>query len=563
MSKNRTLRLCAIIAMAFLLIFQNAQGWGRITSDLFVMSAFAEEDIDEENYDEEEYIPDEYYEPIQSNDTEGWPEGQAIQAAAGVVMDMDTGAFLYSKNEDRQLYPASITKIMTALLVLENCNLDDVMTCSSVVYELDDNASNTGLQEGEQMTVRDALYTLMLESANDTANALAEYTAGSIDAFAQMMNDKAAALGCTGTHFANPSGLSDDNHYTTAHDMALIANAAYANETFRTLVSTVESEVDPTNLYEETRYLSNHHQMLHTDSEYYKEWCTGGKTGYTEAAWNTLVTYGEKDGKRLVCVLLHGNGAAQNYLETIDLMNYGFDNFEHVNCGTSFRSGTLADVMNMRYLGRAQALQAEELSQTAAAFTGTALVTVPAGTGTSGVTAKSSAVGSGNFDFLYNGRKVGSMGVTVNPVTLSLTIPWQTKATVTVEGTASGDKESEVSQTNQEVWQSVSDFVLGTEAKISAWLQRNKTAVILTFGVIIIVLLLMLLIMLLRSTSEYRSKKKRRQAAREAERLSEEIEAKSAIEIEEELRAAMNAEDEKRQFEEDMDDILHDEELDD
>jgi len=115
MSKNRTLRLCAIIAMAFLLIFQNAQGWGRITSDLFVMSAFAEEDIDEENYDEEEYIPDEYYEPIQSNDTEGWPEGQAIQAAAGVVMDMDTGAFLYSKNEDRQLYPASITKIMTAL----------------------------------------------------------------------------------------------------------------------------------------------------------------------------------------------------------------------------------------------------------------------------------------------------------------------------------------------------------------------------------------------------------------------------------------------------------------
>ena len=111
---------------------------------------------------DDEYIPDEYYENIQSNDTQGWPQGQAIQASAGVVMDLDTGVFLYSKNCDRQLYPASITKIMTCLLVLENANLDDVMTCSSVVYQLDENASNVALQEGEQMTIRDALYTLML-----------------------------------------------------------------------------------------------------------------------------------------------------------------------------------------------------------------------------------------------------------------------------------------------------------------------------------------------------------------------------------------------------------------
>ena len=129
---------------------------------------------------EEEFIPDEYYEPVQTNDISGWPQGEAIQASAGIVMDLDTGAFLYAKNIQRKLYPASITKILTALLTLEHASLDDTITCTSAVYDLDDNASNIALQEGEQISVRDALYALMLESANDAANALAVHISGSV-----------------------------------------------------------------------------------------------------------------------------------------------------------------------------------------------------------------------------------------------------------------------------------------------------------------------------------------------------------------------------------------------
>ena len=500
--------------------------------------------------EEEEYIPEEYYEPIQSNAVEGWPEGQAIQAAAGVVLDMDTGAWLYSKNCDRQLYPASITKIMTALLTIENADLDAVMTCSPIVYELDENASNTGLSEGEQMNIRDALYTLMLESANDTANALAEYVGGSLEGFAKMMNDKAASLGCTGTHFSNPSGLSADDHYTTAHDMALIAQAAWENETFRTICGTVEYEVPPTNMYEETRYLSNHHQMMKSDTDYYTGWCTGGKTGFTQMAWNTLVTYGEKDGMHLVCVLLHGNGADQNYLETIDLMNYGFNNFQHVSMLQGKDDKTLSDLMKVNYLGKAASLSAPELTQIASHTGGVRMVTIPSGAAASEVVTASGTAPSAPGEmsvipYLYHDWQVGTMSLTVNPVSLNLSYPWQTVVRVRAEG-ETGDKEVSIQDTSDIVWQDVGDFANGMAGTIGTFVQENRKGLILAVGLILIVLLLLLLMLLLRSTRDYRSKKKMRAARREAQRLEEEIEAKSTAEIEEELRRAMAMEEERR-----------------
>ncbi len=505
----------------------------------------------EEGEEEEEYIPEEYYEPIQSNAVSGWPEGQAIQAAAGVVLDMDTGAFLYSKNCDRQLYPASITKIMTCLLVLENADLDAVMTCSSIVYELEENASNTGLSEGEQMTIRDALYTLMLESANDTANALAEYVGGSLEGFAQMMNDRAVSLGCTGTHFSNPSGLSADDHYTTAHDMALIAQAAYANETFRTICGTVEYEVPPTNMYEETRYLVNHHQMMRVDKEYYTDWCTGGKTGFTQKAWNTLVTYAEQDGKRLVCVLLHGNGADQNYLETIDLLRYGFDNFQHVYMSDGVAERSLASVMDVDYLGRAAALEAPELDQIISQTGGSQTVSIPVDALVSDVqTASGSApanVGEASvIPYTYHDWPVGTMTLAVNPVNLNLSYPWQTVVHVRAEG-ETGDKEVEIQDTSDIVWEDVGNFANKLADSVGVFIQRNRRTLILIVGLILIVLLLLLLMILLRSTSDYRSKKKMRAARKEAERLEKEIEAKSTAEIEEELRLAMAQEKDERE----------------
>ena len=321
---------------------------------------------DSQDSSEEEFIPDEYYEPVQTNDISGWPQGEAIQASAGIVMDLDTGAFLYAKNIQRKLYPASITKILTALLTLEHASLDDTITCTSAVYDLDDNASNIALQEGEQISVRDALYALMLESANDAANALAVHISGSVGAFADLMNQKAQELGCTVSHFTNPSGLPNDDHYTCARDFALIAAAAYDNENFRKLIATKEYEIKPTNMTADSRVFANHHKMIQTDSDYYDDVCTGGKTGFTESAWNTLVTFGEKDGKRLVCVLLHGNGAPQNYRET--------------QADTQKAEITLADAMGVHYLGAGADLESPELSQKIADIKGSGLVTVPAGT---------------------------------------------------------------------------------------------------------------------------------------------------------------------------------------
>ena len=504
--------------------------------------------------DEEEYIPDEYYEPIQSNAVEGWPEGQAIQASAGVVMDVDTGVFLYSKNCDRQLYPASITKIMTALLTLENADLDAVMTCSTIVYELDENASNVGLSEGEQMTIRDALYTLMLESANDTANALAEYVGGSMEGFAQMMNDRAAALGCTGTHFSNPSGLSADDHYTTAHDYALIAAEAYRNEGFRTLCSTVNYDVPPTNTYEETRYLQNHHRMLISDSDFYTSWCTGGKTGFTEKAWNTLVTYGERDGRRLVCVLLHGNGADQNYLETIDLLNYGFDNFRNINLSGSYRSKTMAQAMHVDYLGKASVLEAPELQQTISEFSGSPVVSVPQDADTSAIVvspAPDEAVAGEPkaLNITYHTWPVGKMRLTVPTANLSLSYPWQRAVQVTMQG-QTGDKENNIQDTKEIVWQNIGDFANEWYQRACEFVEQNRTAVIMTVGLLIIVLLVLLLVLLLQSSRDSRSRKKMKAAREEAMRREAEIDAKSALEIEEELRRAM-AEEMARRTEDD------------
>ena len=504
--------------------------------------------------DEEEYIPDEYYEPIQSNAVEGWPEGQAIQASAGVVMDVDTGVFLYSKNCDRQLYPASITKIMTALLTLENADLDAVMNCSTIVYELDENASNVGLSEGEQMTIRDALYTLMLESANDTANALAEYVGGSMEGFAQMMNDRAAALGCTGTHFSNPSGLSADDHYTTAHDYALIAAEAYRNEGFRTLCSTVNYDVPPTNTYEETRYLQNHHRMLISDSDFYTSWCTGGKTGFTEKAWNTLVTYGERDGRRLVCVLLHGNGADQNYLETIDLLNYGFDNFRNINLSGSFRSKTMAQAMHVDYLGKASALEAPELQQTISEFSGNPVVSVPQDADTSAIVvspAPDEAVAGEPkaLNITYHTWPVGKIRLTVPTANLFLSYPWQRAVQVTMQG-QTGDKENNIQDTKEIVWQNIGEFANEWYQRACEFVEQNRTAVIMTVGLLIIVLLVLLLVLLLQSSRDSRSRKKMKAAREEAMRREAEIDAKSALEIEEELRRAM-AEEMARRTEDD------------
>lgn len=159
-----------------------------------------------------------------------WPSAVSIEADGGILMEAQTGTVLFAKNEDQPYYPASITKILTALIVLEHCRLDEEVTFShDDVYNVEAGSSTAGIDEGDVLTVRDCLYALMLASANESANALACHVSGSREAFAELMNQTAESLGCTGSHFANPSGLNDENHYTTAHDMALITRAAIQN----------------------------------------------------------------------------------------------------------------------------------------------------------------------------------------------------------------------------------------------------------------------------------------------------------------------------------------------
>ena len=246
-----------------------------------------------------------------------------ITAESAILMDATTGAVLYSKQADAKRYPASITKTMTALLVIENCNLDETVTFSKdAVYGVE--GSSAGINAGAQISVEDALYAMMLVSANESAAALAEHVSGSVSDFADLMNKRAKELGCTRTHFVNPHGLPDENHLTTAHDMALILRQAMKYEDFRTIAGTITYTIEKNDTLKNTLELWNHAKILRDNSEYYYKYAEGSKTGFTQAAHNTLVTYAKKDHAELICVILKDYGADCSYQDTKALFQWGF-----------------------------------------------------------------------------------------------------------------------------------------------------------------------------------------------------------------------------------------------
>lgn len=260
-----------------------------------------------------------------TNDT--WPVGPNVYADAAIVMEASTGLILYEKNIDHAYYPASITKIMTALLAIENSSLGEVVTFSkNAIYDVDLDSSRIGIDVGEQLTMQQCLYAILLESANEVTYAIAEHIAGSIEAFADMMNNKAKELGCTNTHFVNPHGLHDDDHYTTAHDMALITREAMKNETFRKIFSTRTYQIPPTNVQSETRYLRNHHKFV-LKQDYLYDDCIGGKTGYTSKAKYTLVSVAKHGDLELICVVMRDDSNAHQYTDTAELFDFAIDNF--------------------------------------------------------------------------------------------------------------------------------------------------------------------------------------------------------------------------------------------
>lgn len=254
----------------------------------------------------------------------------ALTAESAILMDAITGKILYEKNSRTKQYPASITKLMTILLALEHGSLEDEITFShDAVFSIEPGSAHIAIQEGEILTLEQVLYGIMLRSANECANAAAEYVDGTMEKFAEHMTARAKELGCENTNFVNANGLFDENHYTTAYDMALIAQELLKNETYRSIMSNTYYVIPPTNKQPEERPLHGQHQMLNENSLYYYEYAEGGKTGYTVEAQNTLVTYAKQGDTELIAVVLKCNGA-QHYVDTKTLFDYGFANYQTV-----------------------------------------------------------------------------------------------------------------------------------------------------------------------------------------------------------------------------------------
>lgn len=266
--------------------------------------------------------------PVQSNEIPGWPTGPSIGAKSAILMDAKSGTILYSKNIDEKNYPASTTKILTTLIAIEHSNLDDMITFSSSAVNIDYRSSNMGMDAGQSITMEQCLYGILVHSANEVANAVAEHVAGSIDEFVNMMNKRAAELGCTNSHFVTTNGLHDENHYTTARDLALIGRAFFANETLCKMSSTATYHIDPTPTQPDVIDCYTHNKI--TNGTYPYEYLVGSKTGYTDDARQTLVSCAEKDGMKLICVVMREETPDQ-FLDTITLFDYGFDNFHMAN----------------------------------------------------------------------------------------------------------------------------------------------------------------------------------------------------------------------------------------
>ena len=260
----------------------------------------------------------------------------SVGARAAIVVDADTGAAYYEKNADQAMQPASTTKMMTALLTVEAAERGEIAFSDSVTasgnfnYNLEEDSSdaNPRIQAGENMTVEDLLYCVMLPSANEACNILASYVSGSVDAFVDAMNARARELGCENTHFMNANGLEEEDHYSSAADLARIAREAMNHSKFSQICGTYRHTVPETNV-SEARELINSNGLLDKDGDYYYEYAYGIKTGYFTNAGYCLVSIAEKDDMNVICVVLGSQSPGDQFTDSITLYKWFFDNFEY------------------------------------------------------------------------------------------------------------------------------------------------------------------------------------------------------------------------------------------
>lgn len=264
------------------------------------------------------------------------PDAPTLNAEAALLVSPDSGMVLYEKNADERRYPASTTKIMTALIVLENVtDLSETVTAEASDFEhVTADSSNADIKEGEVVTVEDLLYALMLPSANEAAYMLARHVGGTWENFVDMMNERAAELGCTGTHFSNPCGLHEDDHYSTARDLYKIGYAAMQDETFANIVNTVQHKMAKTNMHEERKIYTTNMLIFSSYAAYAYPYCQGIKTGHTSEAGNCFVGYAEYGDAKLYSVVMGCDDQSKEYPEiaasftdTSALCKWGFEKF--------------------------------------------------------------------------------------------------------------------------------------------------------------------------------------------------------------------------------------------
>lgn len=288
---------------------------------------------------------------VQTNQISNWPTGPVVGAESAILIEAETGAILYAKNIHQQQYPASTTKILTSLIVTEQCAMDEMVTFShDAVFDTPWDSSHIAMDVGQALTVEQCLNAILIRSANEVSYAVAEHISGTSDwsVFAETMNRRAEELGCLNSHFANPNGLPDENHYTTAYDLAMIGRAFFSNEMLCKISLTRRLDIPASDTLPH-RKLELNNMAIIPGGQYAYEYLVGCKTGYTASARYCLVSCAEKNGMRLICVVMRDEHPYQ-YLDTISLFEYGFNNFEKVNVSQTETKYNMDD-MELFYSG--------------------------------------------------------------------------------------------------------------------------------------------------------------------------------------------------------------------
>lgn len=474
-------------------------------------------ELTEEEKKMKEELDKAYKIPTESNSWEGWKKGPGTYGEAAIVMEATTGAILYAKNIDAKEYPASITKVLTALIALENGNFSDKVTFShDCVSFLQPGDSSVGLKEGNVITLEQALYATLLASANEAAYAVGENVGKNAgydyNWFIEQMNTRAKQLGCVNSNFVNTNGLHDKNHYTCARDMALIGSELFKHPEFFEIVQTMEYKIPKSKTVEE-HVFQQKDKMLHPENENYYKYAVGGKTGYTSDALSTLITMAEKGDMKLVCVVLRTHGK-NVYPDTTNLLKYAFKNFSKVDISGQEKSQDISGLEEGdNYVVLPKGVSFEELDMELTPADGDSTDTTVMGDDAPkrDSTPQSVIPNTATLTYTYKGNYVGTA-----KATLSDSYKEEHYADVTPISEEEADKKDEKSSkdSSKKVEESGIFKIPGVSRvyEFLRWSERSKTdkIILLVSAVLLAVLVISFIIVLIRQMAARKRKRSRR-----------------------------------------------------